>query len=59
MKGVEEGRKVALEMTHEIEKEALQEFKDKGLEIVEITPEQRQVQLMQQRVERIICFKVW
>ncbi len=43
VKGVEEGRKVALEMTHEIEKEALQEFKDKGLEIVEITPEQRQV----------------
>ena len=32
-----------MEMTHEIEKEALQEFKDKGLEIVEITPEQRQV----------------
>ncbi|HHW02588.1 MAG TPA: TRAP transporter substrate-binding protein [Thermoanaerobacterales bacterium] len=42
MKGVEEGQKVTLEKTYENEKKALEEFKAKGLQIVELTPEQRQ-----------------
>lgn len=42
IKGVEEGRKVTLEMTHKIEQEGLAAFKEKGLEIIELTPEERE-----------------
>jgi len=41
MKGVEEGRKVTLENTHKTEEIGLKAFKDAGLEIIELTPEER------------------
>lgn len=41
LKGVEEGRQVALEKTHETEEVGLAAFKEKGLEIIELTPEER------------------
>lgn len=41
LKGVEEGRQVAIEKTHEVEEAGLAAFKEKGLEIIELTPEER------------------
>lgn len=41
LKGVEEGRQVAIEKTHETEEIGLAAFKEKGLEIVELTADER------------------
>lgn len=41
IKGIEEGREVALVNTHKTEEIGLEDFKEKGLEIIELTSEER------------------